>query len=777
MKLRLLLLMVLVLAFTTTAYADTGQDLVVVLLIDQSGSMLETDPDDFRFVSAGMMVNILGHQDQLGLLTFSSEVNRLHELSPLGDDRTSYQTALASTGAPQGNTDYLLALQEARTMLREAGATRSAIVFLTDGEPYPNELASDDEYLANYLVELNQFVEQLALENTAIYTVGFGDSPEEILEPMSTTTHGLSFINSQPNDLAGNFFSIVSSLKGREVLVEETLTGQASSYRFDLDANTTQLNGLVLGEFTNQFPTIVAPGGNRIPGEVGEGYVSFVLSEQELSRAGTWTLEVPQGTTQVKVARDTRIRMEILSPSLQSEFSEEAVIDLALRVHGSEEDLVLEARPLLNGEPQSDWKLLTKQDGLYTGQLSELTSSGQVAVEVRARSDDTILTRQEVPLRIKRIPELHVKLVTGGQALVSESEVAINAWLTRNQQTLQTNRVAIEEFRWVGPAGEGTVIPLRDDGLEGDLIEGDGVYTLRLTLNQSGKLAGEIQAVGTFGEERFQLTRILEDFVVAEAGTVEVTLNNGQAEVEGIFQPTVQLPLLLVNQATYPETITITTKQPGITIKNPTIRLQPGQRVETQLQFDVDDQNSPNMTLDFLYTASNSGTNLTQQTSQITLLRQSTSQATKETLSTLLRKYGVFFLGAIVLLAGGILATSLVKKQKTRSLQTLSGYLHYRPSGGDWQSISLQGTEQRIAFGTVKTESDYVLPGRKLGFVLTVRRLPGALARNDLTFQLHCGLPGVITTRGLDTSTTEVRFADQFYCGGYECMILDKPIN
>lgn len=775
----LLLMLCVILMISGVSFAEDEQDLVVLLVIDQSGSMVETDPQDYRLASAAMMVDILGQQDQLGILTFSSEVSRLHELTPLGDNRQTYHDALAKTGTPEGNTDYLLALQEARTILREANVSQSAVVFLTDGDPHPNARADDEEYMAEYLAELDQLVEQLALENCAVYTVGFGNSSGEILEPISTTTHGLSFINTRPQELAGHFFSIVSSLKGRDVMVEETLSNQAQSYRFELDANTTQLNGLVLGQFTGQMPYIMGPGGNRIAGKPGEGYVSFVLTEQELSRQGSWALEVPKANSRVMVARDTKIRLEILSPTIQSEFSEQAPIDLALRVHGSDQELTLDVRPLLNGEPQTDWQPLTFRDDLYRGQLTELTSSGNVAVEFRARSEETILTRQQVPVRIKRIPELHVELVTGQKALVGESDVTINAWLTRNQQTLTPDRVVIEEFRWVGgsPDQEISLIELRDDGQGGDLIEGDGIYSARLKLNRSGKLEGEIQARGIYGQESFQLTRILEDFTIEEPGTVELMLNNNQSDFEDVFQSQIQVPFVLDNQATYPETVTVTTDDPGITITNPLFRLEPGQRLETVLQLQIEDQTSPNMDLKFNYSVTNTGTNISQPISRLSLIRKSTSQVRRESLSQLFTRFGPIILGLILLGSLGLLITRMLKRKKARAVTMLKGYLHYRQTDAGWQSIPLEGSEVQIAIGKVQTPVDHSLPGRELGFVLAIKRQPAAISPDDITFQLHCGLPGVIKISNLETSTVDVKYGDRFLCGGYECMILDKPSN
>lgn len=775
MKTKLVLwCLILVMLFSGAAFARTQPELAVILVIDQSTSMLETDPNQYRFASADLLIDILGADDRLGMISFASEVSVLHELEVLGSDRQRYHEALLEAEPPGGNTDYVLALDKARDMLlQKADAKQAAVVFLTDGDPYPGPQVDDAAEKAKYLTALDLLVDQLALENIAVYTVGFGGSSGEILQPISAKTRALAFIDAQPQTIAGHFFDIVSSLKGRDSLVEEVLSGQAGQYSFTLDANTTQLNTLVLGSFSGEWPVLSGPISQTVSGISGEGFSSFIVDRAAFEQTGTWTLDVPPGDFTVKVARDTKVSWEILSPAIQSEYSEQGVIDLAARLYDSDPEVIVEARLLLNDTPQTDWLALEYKDGLYQGQLSDLTGSGSPAVEFQARQAETVLSAIKIPIHIKRIPELHIELRGDETSLVGESEVSLSAWLTRHDKILTSQQVDLESFQLVrGSRDQGIdILSLHDDGTEGDLFKDDGIYSVKFRLSGPGELEGEIQAKGSFGDEAFQLTKILEGVTIQQPGLIEINLNQSRTAFEMKQPGRVEIPLKLKNYGDYREIVAVQVRPSEVTILNPLFRLEAGEDLVSVLQLEFDLPESQFKPLEISFSPSNPATVLSLSKAEVEVFRKGPAEARQESLSLMVHRYGQIGVLALMIAIGVVIARGYLQHRREKTASHLKGVFQYRKGDNDWQSLELSGTSQRIAIGHVTAESDHQLPGKELGFILTIKRKPGGETDTEVGYQLHCNLPGVIIMKGVVASSFEVSAGEPFGCGGYECVI------
>lgn len=771
-KRMLFLIIICLLLLPMVSFAETQQDIVVLLIIDQSGSMIETDPLQYRLASAGLLIDTMGANDQLGLLSFASEIELLHEISPVGENRQSLHQAIDGIGTPNGNTDYLLALQTGRKLLDTAGHKNKAIVFLTDGDPYPNDQAADDAYLGNYLNELDQLIEQMALENISVYTVGFGDSSGEILEPISQKTRALSFIDTLPQELAGNFFHVVTSLKGREVLVDETLAQTSGSYAFDFDDNTSQLNGLIIGEFITGYPTIEGADGIKSQGTIDDGYVHFVVDEAQLDKSKQWKLEVPIGDFKVFVTRDTKTYFEVLSPSIQSEFSEEAPIDLAVRVHAPPQELVVEARSLLNNESQGDWVSLELIDDIYQGQLIQTGGTGAPEVEFRARTDQTQLTSIKVPVRINRIPELKAEISSPEGTLVEDSEVVLKAWLSRNDKTL-TSQVTLDDFRLVRESGDGTeILQLHDDGKDGDIFANDGIYSVRFMLSPQNERQGEIQAQGVFEAEAFHVSKILEAIAVAEPGSLYIELNHGESIFEDLFQPTLQLPITLENRGEYPELVTISANSPGVQVVNSLIKLEPNEHINTVLEIELEDQTSELVTLDLNFKSNNAATQIVPAQTTLSIKRIAQAVARQESATRLFSRIGPTLFSIFILGFVAMLTKIFISKKRDIQANRLTGTFNYRTDDGQWSSVPLKSNVFNVGIGETKKTVDLSLPGKKLGFVLNIRKQPGHKFDLTTSYMIECSLPGVIHYRDMEASSCLVKSSEKFKCGGYECEIV-----
>jgi Mg-chelatase subunit ChlD len=163
------------------ATVEEGLGAAVAILVDTSGSMRETAPDDTRpkyLVAQEALEAMLDATDafvarrpdfpiKIGVYSFSSNVRRLR---PIGKyDRAAVRDALARIPRPGGGTAIGEALQEARPDLYSAGVFRKYLLVVTDGE---NTSGRSPEHVAREIFQKSEGAVQ-------VYFVAFDTSPEK----------------------------------------------------------------------------------------------------------------------------------------------------------------------------------------------------------------------------------------------------------------------------------------------------------------------------------------------------------------------------------------------------------------------------------------------------------------------------------------------------------------------------------------------------------------------------------------------------------------------
>ena len=135
--------------------------LCVAFVLDDSGSMVYSDPGNLRAGAAGGGVDTLPDGSLVSASKFSDTATSLFDATPLtAADRPALKQAIAAGLQSVGGTDYDQAFGEAAQQLGGmAGADKRGVVFLSDGEPnYP--------YTADRAI---------GAAGVPIFAVGFGD--------------------------------------------------------------------------------------------------------------------------------------------------------------------------------------------------------------------------------------------------------------------------------------------------------------------------------------------------------------------------------------------------------------------------------------------------------------------------------------------------------------------------------------------------------------------------------------------------------------------------
>lgn len=210
----------------------------VVMVIDDSGSMMQSDPSDRRYEAAKNLVGQLKKDNKVAIVTFSSEASVVQPLIPLSKagNRDKVMEAISSLKTTEGGTNISGALSEAMKVIDEEGADRGAMVILL----------SDGVSQFNTATELTDFVER----GIKVNTIGLAlDDPSgaNLLQDIAGRTGGQYYDVADANRLGEVFQQIYDRLGDRSLLTERSDETADSPYYAVVRILALMLLGTALG--------------------------------------------------------------------------------------------------------------------------------------------------------------------------------------------------------------------------------------------------------------------------------------------------------------------------------------------------------------------------------------------------------------------------------------------------------------------------------------------------------------------------------------------------
>ena len=223
----LLLLLLFVLSpFTVKAEEQNEKDDVVIIL-DVSGSVKNTDENRLAFESIEAFLNICDSGDRLGVVAFNDGIVMNSGLVEV-DNKADVESLKSQMMQVQysGDTDNGLGLLTGLQILKEQSSPNRnrVLIFIADGETdLPREGQRSED-------ESKQDMEQAIIDADAcqipIYTIGFTSSQSEVLDQLtaiSAETGGKSSICTGPLQMMNNIVNIAHQYKGSDTMENRTI--------------------------------------------------------------------------------------------------------------------------------------------------------------------------------------------------------------------------------------------------------------------------------------------------------------------------------------------------------------------------------------------------------------------------------------------------------------------------------------------------------------------------------------------------------------------------
>lgn len=190
-----------------SAYAPIAFD-DYVFAIDDSESMLQTDPFELRYSALEGLLDTLDEDQCVGLVRFNETVYSSVEMVELDEAQRTRLSENLATPRSIGGTDIYGALTASLDMYRSAAMPKRVpvVVLLSDG--FNSDGHSDARF--------NKIVKDFLKEGVTISTVSLGPNADEaLLEDLAQATGGQYFKVEEADDLAQAFQQVSTTVTYR----------------------------------------------------------------------------------------------------------------------------------------------------------------------------------------------------------------------------------------------------------------------------------------------------------------------------------------------------------------------------------------------------------------------------------------------------------------------------------------------------------------------------------------------------------------------------------
>lgn len=201
-------------------HADEKPPLDTVVIMDSSGSMKQTDPNQLRKPAAKLFISLLGNEDRLSVVSFSSKAWPITYLTKLKNDKQLKQALRATDKISHKgmHTNIHSAIEKGIEFLKESDQLNREpiIVLMSDGQMDVGN-AEKSAQLREQIFE--DLLPQLIEHNIKIYSIAFTEaSDQELLQEIAEATDGRYALAASDDVLHKVFSKIFEQTKQPDML-------------------------------------------------------------------------------------------------------------------------------------------------------------------------------------------------------------------------------------------------------------------------------------------------------------------------------------------------------------------------------------------------------------------------------------------------------------------------------------------------------------------------------------------------------------------------------
>jgi uncharacterized protein (TIGR03503 family) len=382
------------LALAAAADADRVD---VRVIIDISGSMKQTDPNNLRIPALNLVVELLPNGAQAGVWTFGRYVNMLVPLAAVNDDwRLRARAASQQINSAGQRTNLTEALDKASWKIATDNGYQQSVILLTDGvidvaRGGPDAAAN----VASRQRLLQQVLPTFKQAGVRIHTLALSDAADKaLLQQIALETDGLFLQPQNADDLTRHFLrAFERSAPAEQVPLNDN--------RFSIDASVKEFTALIFRKPGGQTTRLISPSGKVYDANTRTAElrwhrdVKFDLLTLTAPESGEWQVEAElDPENRVQILSDLKLQVEGIDATI---FSGDP-LDIAIALNN--EGNMVTAGALLGltdftltvttPDGRSGSKLISDpeslpDDGIFRETLERFRAPGEYRFEIQAQ--------------------------------------------------------------------------------------------------------------------------------------------------------------------------------------------------------------------------------------------------------------------------------------------------------------------------------------------------------------------------------------------------------
>ena len=295
-----------------SAANQSSLPLDVVLVMDSSGSMKKTDPQDLRKPAAKLLISLLGEKDRASVVSFSDQGYPVAFLTPVKGQKN--EAALFAAVDKISNkgvyTNLLGAVKAAMRVIKRNPAPdhKPIIVLMTDGKM---DLGDSAKNQVNSDKLLNDLIPQLKSQNIELHTVAFTDNTDKAyLEELANATGGKFNLAQNDKQLHDVYTSIFEQNKQPNML---PFNGE----KFTIDNAVKEVTIVGSKDSEDIVLSLITPDGDFITAENKPNAIKWFLAQDfdlitiQNPKAGVWQLKSSNGKNKAYIITDLKFQLEV----------------------------------------------------------------------------------------------------------------------------------------------------------------------------------------------------------------------------------------------------------------------------------------------------------------------------------------------------------------------------------------------------------------------------------------------------------------------------------
>lgn len=341
----------------------------IVLLIDNSTSMKETDPMELSRVAASLMIDTVNEDVDVNVIAFGTEVLSKYKLGE-NTSRRDLKASLSEIGFDNQGTDIKAGMEEAISQIENKPGEK-IIILLSDGAPF----VEGGKASSQYMDELFYLCDEAKGKDIKINTIGLSkESDEETLRKVASTGEDYYYCETAVevlkviNKLAGNLDEVYSLeeyiIEGKK---EENLERdfKISSYIEEFRVKVVSTEG------KNPQVEILKDGNIQSPSAEGEQYKMY-----NFKNSSTCQFKIKeQGSgrnlviVEIKSSIPINVSSEVKDLNNKDIFNIPCNIPLKVTAHIKEEDSI--GGLYLYRQVNNSKEIIDKSEGGFSFQFKE----------------------------------------------------------------------------------------------------------------------------------------------------------------------------------------------------------------------------------------------------------------------------------------------------------------------------------------------------------------------------------------------------------------------